>query len=143
MPLWILVSFVVFGLAIVIGAVHRFGGKRKVMIDRQTAADIWNGEFEAPAVSEVVISDDRKTAILALKDHAGAGLVRQMGAHHIVRRLDAGSLSSVDETGKQVKLGLSETTLPYVLIEIDDDEERALMIAMLENLVAEREVSHA
>ena len=142
MPLSMLIVIVIIGLAVVIGAVHVFGGERAAALDEHAVRDIWRYEFGEESTVEAVVSDDRTTGFLKVADNA-IGLVRQMGAHHIVRRLDAGSVNSVQITGRRINLNLTETTLPRLQISIDDDSKRAEVIAMLENLIAGQGASHA
>ena len=97
MPLFVLVFIVVIGLAIVIAAVHFFGGARPGSLDDNTVRKAWQREFGKVEIKKIVISSDRLAACVVLQEPDRLGLVCQMGAHHIARCLRVGSARDITE----------------------------------------------
>jgi len=143
MPLSVLVIIVAVGLALVIGAVHYFGGKRTGSLSEEVAENAWQREFADDEIMDVIVCDDRNAAILTLQNTNAVGLVRQMGAHHIGRRFEAGSVSRVKQSGKRLDLKLIETTFPRISLEISDDNKRRAVLSMLEKISVKGEQVHA
>lgn len=134
MPLELLGLLVVVSLSIVIGAVHLTGGRRAGALDKARVRAIWDREWQEEVDGEMVISDDRKIAFLF--DQSGlAGVVRQMGAHHIARRIEPGTVARVDESGQFLRVRLRDTTLPRLRATIDDGEQRARVAQALSALM--------
>ena len=143
MSLSLLVAIVVAGLAAVISAVQFSGGLRAGMLDDDSVRDIWKREFVDDAVVTIIGSDDRKAAVVTLIDGSAAGLVRQMGAHHIVRRLSRGSVRRVTIKKDRLNLRLNDTTLPFFTIVLTDTDRRAKLARQLETLISREGKSNA
>ncbi|MGI9355342.1 MAG: hypothetical protein ACR2PF_09320 [Rhizobiaceae bacterium] len=143
MSLSFLVAIVVAGLTAVISAVHFSGGMRAGKLDEDSVREIWKLEFVDDAVTTIIVSDDRKAAVVALNDWLTLGLVRQMGAHHIVRRLERGSVRQVTNWKNRLNLRLNDTTLPFFAIFLADDGRRSGLARQLEAFVEPQGGSNA
>lgn len=134
MPLELLGLLVAVSLAIVIAAVHLTGGRRTGALDDETVRAIWQREWQEEAAGEVIVADDRKTAFL-LEEGGGVGVVRQMGAHHIARRIEAGTVARTTESAQKVRMQLRDTTLPRLRVSIANDGQRVRVVDALNALM--------
>lgn len=139
MPLEYLALLVAVSLALVIAAVHFTGGRRAGRLDAGQAREIWSSEMQEEAPPTAVLSDDRKTAFLVGQE-GRAGVVRQMGAHHVVRLIEPQTVAGVDVDGEDVIVYLRDTTLRRVKASVGNGAERHML---LETLKAMRETDDA
>ncbi len=128
MPLYILAVLVVFGLAVIIGAVHFSGGSKEVTpLTVATATARLATDFPDFNISDSVISKDGKSALL-LSDHSDeAGLVVQMGNKSLTRLISNVTLSGIELKDTGLTILLYDFTLPQVHLNTThtDDIHRA------------------
>lgn len=85
MPLELLLSLVIGGIGAIAILLHWLGKSAPMLLDRDSARSAWARQYPDDRVGEVVVSTDRRAALIAT-DH-GAGLVWSFGADTVARRL--------------------------------------------------------
>ncbi|MEE9315099.1 MAG: hypothetical protein V3V02_10665 [Rhizobiaceae bacterium] len=128
MPLHILAILVVFGLAVIIGAVHFAGGSKLVPpLTSAIAIERFSIDFPNYQVSDSITAEDGKSVLLLSDKTKSAGLVVQMGNRALTRLITAKRLSEVSLDEEGLNITLRDFTLPNVTLKTRqaDDIHRA------------------
>jgi hypothetical protein len=125
-------------ISAIIGVVHWVGGSAPARLDSaQTARTAFLAEFPDAEITEITLTLPGDGALLALDQGPEIGLVRAMGMHWLVRRLEPGSLAAVTVTGPgRIRLRLADFTAPRVTVDLADEAQSTLWCARLQNLCA-------
>lgn len=132
MTLPVLALVVVVGLALIIGVVHFSGGSNTgPALTEKMVEDRFQEDLPNETVVSVLMSDDRKFALLNLKDSTKMGVVKSMGSMIVTRLLDANSLKKIAAEGNVLRLHMGDFTLRSVELVIEDEHRRDQMLKQL------------
>jgi len=125
-------------IAVIIGVVHWAGSSAPARLDSaQTARAAFLAEFPDAKITEITLTGPGDGALLALDQSPAIGLVRAMGTHWLVRRIEPGSLAAVSVTGAgRIRLRLADFTAPRCTLDLADAAQSTLWCARLQNLCA-------
>lgn len=142
MPLHILALLVIVGLAAIISAIHFSGGSRAVApMTADQAMMRFCQDHQMTRITNCVLADDGKSAIVTSDRAQEVGLVLQLGDKLVTRRLSADLLAAVDDTPEGLALKLKDFTLPTVLVRLSSAAAKAKCLQLFEALNGE--TSHA
>ncbi len=119
MSLPLLAMLVVFGVSLVVFVVHLSGSSTLCsFLSNEAVLRRFRIDYPGFESRSVILSEDKKTAILLSYDDSEAGLVTSIGAHSLTRLLNAQLIKSLQVNDGQVKLELNDMTLPKVEFEV-------------------------
>jgi len=126
MPLEILVPFVVIAVSVIMLVITRSGLSRQARLSSdQAVAARFGIDFPECTVADIMIDDDRCTALLIMQDTDAVGLVRAIGDRTTTRMLNAGALFSVVERDTGLVVTSTDFTWPRHVIQLAGAAERA------------------
>ena len=117
MPLSVLVSLVVVGIAGIALLLHLAGRSRRCVLTREDAETAWERHFPGDIVEQVTVSRDGHAALVLT--HLGPGLLWAFGADTVARRLEDFDLI---ETGDGLRVEFHDFTASSVTLVLDDFE---------------------
>lgn len=130
MPLGLLVTIVVLGIAAIAVLSHVWGFSRPFAIDSDERARAeWLRHWPDDEVARVIRATDGHAALVETAQ--GAGLLWSFGADTVARRIRGARLSPCD---KGLRLALHDFTAPAVTIALRPDE-RAEWQAAIERMI--------
>lgn len=135
MPLHILASLVVIGLALVIGAAWLQDRSRTpIQLDEKGFRDRFLRDFPNEVIDTVLVSSNNRNAIIELEDRSRLGLIFAMGQNHATRLLEAGMVQKVvaDEGG--IHLELSDFSLHSADLDYPEELERNTLLSWFNRL---------
>lgn len=135
MPLEILVPFVVLAVAAIMLVIVRSGlSKQAAIASAEAARRRFRIDYPAADIACVLIDDDRKTALLAMRNSGEAGLVLAFGDRTVTRLLTPGDVRSMAAGNAGFTLRFDDFTAPVLAIALAGDGDRAVWRAILEPL---------
>lgn len=125
MPLEILVPLVVGGIALSIMLVRLLVNTPERLLEtEQMVQEVFQADFPLERVDEVLISNDKRLALLKLAEDGRVGFVEVMGSKHVTRIWSASDIKNVETTGKkEFKIELSDFTLPRLTLKFSTARE--------------------
>jgi hypothetical protein len=95
------------------------------------------------AIGVATVASDARSALLALRDGAGIGLLHLHGRRWNAREILPGDLRAVTVTqGNTITLTLADFGWPRARVRIEDPDTRAAWLARLEESAAGRVAAH-
>ena len=138
MPLHILAILVVFGLAIIIGAVHFAGGSQAVSpLEAESAAKRFSLDYPDFKISETSVSKDGKTVLLFSNATPRIGLVVQMGNRSLTRLISRKTLKRVELKNDGLEISIRDFTLPKVQVSAEQIDDLHILENHLDQLIGE------
>jgi len=126
MPLEILVPFVVIAVAVIMLVITRSGLSMQARLgSAEAVASRFSIDFPECAVADILIADDRRAALLIMRDTDVVGLVRAIGDRTTTRLLSAGSLSSMVERDTGLVVNSTDFTWPRQVVQLAETADRA------------------
>ncbi|MEO0327638.1 MAG: hypothetical protein AAF217_03475 [Pseudomonadota bacterium] len=136
MPLHILALLVIFGLAVVLLAVHIGGGTGAVRLLNDTSTkERFVLDFPNFIIEEILLSDDQTSALVFSLEREEVGLIQAIGQNHLTRMLDPGLLRKLEVTDKKLQLHLSDFTLRKAALVIADKSTRDAVQSRLKVMI--------
>ncbi|MCP5072015.1 MAG: hypothetical protein GY947_01810 [Rhodobacteraceae bacterium] len=133
MPLSILLSLVIFGIAGIAVLLHLMGKSRQLVFESAPEVEHhWHRQHPDCRIERVAISKDGHTALV--DSSCGVGLVWSMGADAACRLLEEGT--EVADTGTGLMVTTSDYTAPSVKVALEDPEDRRVWTGMIAGEVA-------
>ncbi len=117
MPLSVLVSLVVVGIAGIALLLHLAGRSKRCVLTREDAEAAWERHFPGDIVEQITVSRDGHAALVLT--HLGPGLLWAFGADTVARRLEDFDLI---ETGDGLRVEFHDFTASSVTLVLDDFE---------------------
>ena len=119
MPLEILLTLVIGGIAGIALLLHLAGRSRRCVLSREGAEAAWRRHFPGDRIAEVTVAHDGHAA-LVLTDR-GPGLLWAFGADTVARRLRDYDLI---DRGDRLRVVFHDFTAPAVSLALDASERR-------------------
>ncbi|TMM51573.1 hypothetical protein [Sulfitobacter sabulilitoris] len=117
MPLHILLILVIGGIAVIAGLLHLLGLSRVTPLTRDSARRAWLRAYPDDPPADILLSDDRRAALIALD--RGTGLVWCFGADTVARVLTA---PRVTPHRRGLSLRFADDGAPRVTLTLGHDE---------------------
>lgn len=127
MPLDILGPLVVFGILGIAAILHLGGHSQVTPLSPDRVAREWQAQFPDAAVSDMMISDDGRVALV--RTDLGTGMVWTMGADTAARLFD--HLPSVRRTKGGLDVRTGDFTAPRIRIALKDAGQQDLWLEHL------------
>lgn len=123
-------------IAIITGLVHRLGRSVTARLDSaETAKALFLAEFPAETVTEIAITGAGDGALLALEGRPAIGLVKAMGVHWLVRRIEPESFTSASATPTgRIVLRLADFASPRLTLDLGNAASAGLWRDRLQSL---------
>ena len=135
MPLHILASLVVVGLALVIGAAWLQDRTRKpVQLDEEGFRERFLRDFPNEAIDTVLISSNNRNAIVELEDRSRLGLIFAMGKNHATRLLEAGMVRKILADDGGIHLELRDFSLHSADLDYPEESARNTLLSWFKRL---------
>ena len=133
MPLTILVPMILVGLPLVIGLVWYMGGSENWQsLDTEKAVDRFKRDFPGFEISDVILAENRESAILLTEPGKAPGLVLRVGKNCLTRVLDHDTMRGYQETDSGLKLEFHDFTLRQTMFPVACAETRETLISTLD-----------
>lgn len=118
--LYVLVSLAAIGLLVLL--MMRLGLSRQVMLeDEAEARAVFLTDYPDVAIREVVLSADRRAAMLALEGAAPVGLIRALGRFWQVTAVSPGNVLALSRNGAVLRLRLDDPGNPVFSVTLENE----------------------
>ena len=122
MPLWLLVSLVVGGIAAIALALHLLGLSRAPRLTDKTARQAWQRAYPESPVERIRVISDGNAALVTAEE--GSGIVWRFGADSCARFF--GDQTRIMARGQSVVLKLGDFTAPRIHLRLTEEEQADL-----------------
>lgn len=139
MPLSLLVSVVVGGIALVVLMVHLTGGSRVTGIESaEQATGRFLVDYPEAVVSRTILSADRRDAVLELTD-GHVGLVHAIGSKYLTRFVNRGEMAATSSRKEDgvVDLDTGDITWPRAHMHFADNETAETVAGLFASTVVQ------
>jgi len=130
MPLELLLTLVVGGIAAVVLLVHLVGWSKPLTLSAKSAREEFVWDNPGAVIRDVVLSEDGRSALVELED-GGTGFVEVLGDGTLTRRLARETVVRVDRAGARLNIVLSDFTDPRLTITFSNEEKARKWAARL------------